>query len=149
MVVRVQTKSFELGEEVAALTQGRIETGAVVTFTGLCRGKTGADAISAMTLECYEAMAIAELEALEGQARARWSLDDVLIIHRHGRLTPGEVIVLVVTLSAHRKDAFAAAEFLMDFLKTQAPFWKKEEGPQGESWVAAKEDDDAAKERWQ
>ncbi len=148
MAVRVQEEPFDLGAEATALSAGRIETGAIVTFTGLCRGKTHGDTVTALTLECYVDMAVAELSRLEAEARKRWSLDDVLIVHRYGRLTPGEVIVLVITLSAHRKDAFAAAEFLMDVLKTDAPFWKKEEDENGARWVEAKASDDAARDRW-
>ena len=148
MAVRVQREDFDLGAEVRQLTAGRTDIGAVATFSGLCRGVTGTEAIGAMTLETYEAMAIAELERIEVEARARWPLQDALIIHRFGRLEPGDNIVLVVTLSEHRQAAFAAAEFLMDFLKTNAPFWKFEEKAAGGGWVAAKDEDDRAVARW-
>lgn len=148
MAGRVQREAFDLGVEVARLTAGRIDTGAVVTFTGLCRGLDKDGVIGAMTLETYEPMTLAEFARIEAEARARWPLQDVLIVHRHGRLEPGEVIVLVVTLSAHREAAFEAANFLMDYLKTQAPFWKFEEKAEGGAWVEAKASDDAAAARW-
>lgn len=148
MAVRVQREDFDLGAEVRQLTAGRVDVGAMVTFTGLCRGVTSDKTIGAMTLETYEAMAVAELARIEAEARARWPLQDVLIVHRYGRMEPGDNIVLVVTLSEHRQAAFAAAEFLMDFLKTQAPFWKFEETGSGGGWVAARAEDDAAAERW-
>lgn len=149
MAVRVQREDFDIGAEVRRLTAGRADVGAVVTFSGLCRGRTGGELIGAMTLETYEAMAVAELRRIEAEARARWPLQDVLIIHRFGRLEPGDNIVLVATLSEHRQAAFAAAEFLMDFLKTEAPFWKFEERPAGGAWVEASREDDRAKQRWQ
>lgn len=149
MSVRVQREDFDLGAEVRRLTAGRVDVGAVATFTGLCRGVTGDERIGAMTLETYEDMALAELARIEAEARARWPLQDVLVVHRFGRLEPGDNIVLVVTLSEHRQAAFAAAEFLMDFLKTNAPFWKFEETGKGGGWVAAKEADDDAVARWQ
>lgn len=148
MTVRVQREDFDLGAEVKRLTAGRVDVGAVATFSGLCRGVTGEARIGAMTLETYEAMAVAELERIEAEARARWPLQDVLVVHRYGRMEPGDNIVLVVTLSEHRQAAFAAAEFLMDFLKTDAPFWKFEETPAGGGWVAAKAGDDEAAARW-
>ncbi|MGL4286721.1 MAG: molybdenum cofactor biosynthesis protein MoaE [Phreatobacter sp.] len=148
MAVRVQREDFDQGAEVRRLATGRTDVGAVVTFAGLCRGTTGAETIGAMTIETYEAMALAELSRIEAEARGRWPLQDVLIIHRHGRMEPGDNIVLVVTLSVHREAAFQAAEFLMDYLKTRAPFWKFEEKGSGAGWVAAKEDDGGAAERW-
>lgn len=148
MAVRVQREPFDLGAEVEKLTAGRRDVGAVVTFTGVCRGVEADGVVGAMTLETYEEMALAELARIEAEARGRWPLQDALIVHRHGRLTPGEVIVLVVTLSAHREAAFQAAEFLMDFLKTRAPFWKYEERGEGAGWVAAKDEDDRAMARW-
>jgi molybdopterin synthase catalytic subunit len=134
--------------EVAALTRGRTDVGAVATFTGICRNTDGGVPIAAMTLEHYPAMAEAEIARHVEDAQARWPLLGVTVIHRFGRLVPGENIVLVVTAAAHREAAFAAAEFLMDYLKTRAPFWKKEEQAEGAQWVAAKESDDAAAERW-
>ncbi|MCA0319979.1 MAG: molybdenum cofactor biosynthesis protein MoaE [Proteobacteria bacterium] len=148
MAVRVQREDFDLGAEVKRLTAGRVDVGAVATFTGLCRGLTGDERIGAMTLETYVAMALAELSRIEAEARVRWPLQDVLVVHRYGRLEPGDNIVLVVTLSEHRQAAFAAAEFLMDFLKTNAPFWKFEETGAGGGWVDAKAADDAAADRW-
>lgn len=148
MTVRVQRDDFDLGAEVKRLTAGRIDVGAVATFTGLCRGVTGDATVGAMTLETYEAMAVAELERIEAEARQRWPLQDVLIVHRHGRMEPGDNIVLVVALSEHRQAAFAAAEFIMDFLKTKAPFWKFEETAGKGAWVAAKDADDQAVDRW-
>ncbi len=146
-MIRVQREDFDLAAEMAALTRGR-DSGAVVSFTGLVRGGSGRDAISAMTLEHYPGMTEKALEAIEREAHARWPLDASLIIHRHGRLEPGENIVLVITCSAHRRDAFEAAEYLMDWLKTKAPFWKLEEGPDGARWVDARESDEQATKRW-
>lgn len=148
-MIRVQREDFDVGAEIAWMTAGREDIGAVVSFTGLVRGGVGADAITAMTLEHYPGMTEGELERIEAEARERWPLSASLIVHRHGRLVPGENIVLVITASPHRQAAFEAAEFLMDFLKTNAPFWKKEERAGGESgWVEAKAADDAAAERW-
>jgi molybdopterin synthase catalytic subunit len=148
-VIRVQLEDFDAGAEIRALTEGRTDIGAVVTFTGLVRGGGGAEAISAMTLEHYPGMTERELERIEREAHERWPLDASLIVHRYGRLLPGDNIVLVVTASKHRHAAFEAASFLMDYLKTNAPFWKKEELATGASaWVAAKAVDDDAAERW-
>lgn len=149
MAVRLQREPFDAGAEAACLAEGREEVGAVVTFTGLCR--RGADSgapLTALTLECYPEMAEQELARIEAEARARWPLADALVIHRHGRIRPGEPIVFVATLSAHRAAAFEAAQFLMDYLKTSAPFWKQEETEDGTSWVAAKAVDDDAARRW-
>ena len=148
MSVRLQREDFDVAAETRQLTAGRTDVGAVVTFTGICRAGPEGERISAMMLDHYPAMAQAELERIEAQARERWPLQGALIIHRHGRLVPGENIVLVITLSAHRQAAFEAAEFLMDYLKNRAPFWKKEEREQGSSWVAAKAEDEEALERW-
>ena len=148
MAVRLQREDFDVAVETRRLTAGREDVGAVVTFTGICRAGPPGERIAAMTLEHYPQMAQEELERIEAQARERWPLQDSLIVHRHGRLTPGENIVLVVTLSAHRQAAFAAAEFLMDYLKSRAPFWKKEERAQGEAWVAEKAEDEEALGRW-
>jgi molybdopterin synthase catalytic subunit len=145
MTVRIQAAPFDAAAEAAALTAGRTDIGAVVTFTGLCREDGG---LTALTLECYVEMAEAEIARLVDEAAARWPLLGVTVIHRFGRLQPGEPIVLVATASAHRQAAFAAAEFLMDYLKTRAPFWKKEERAVGAGWVAAKAEDDAALARW-
>ena len=148
MTVRIQREVFDTGAEIARLTKGREDVGAVVTFTGLCRSDGETGPIRAMTLEHYPGMAEEELGRLEERARERWPLQDCLIVHRYGRLVPGDPIVLVVTLSTHREAAFEAASFLMDFLKTSAPFWKQEEGAEGEQWVDAKATDDAARDRW-
>lgn len=148
MAVRVQAGDFDLAAEVRALTAGRTDLGAIVTFTGTVRDKAGGDPLTAMTLEHYPGMTESELARVETEARERWSLQACLIIHRFGRLVPGENIVLVVTASAHREAAFEAARFLMDYLKANAPFWKQEERASGASWVEAKESDDRAAERW-
>lgn len=149
MSVRLQREDFDVSAEVAALTRGRTDIGAVVNFIGICRAGPDDDRISAMTLDHYPEMAQAELERIEAEARERWPLQGVAIIHRHGRLVPGDNIVLVVTASMHRQAAFEAASFLMDYLKTRAPFWKKEERASGTGWVAAKDEDDAAVARWE
>ncbi|HVG51929.1 MAG TPA: molybdopterin synthase catalytic subunit MoaE [Xanthobacteraceae bacterium] len=146
--IRIQREDFDVAAEQRLISQGRPDIGAVVTFTGICRGGEGADAISAMTLEHYPGMAEQEIAGHVEEAEQRWALKGVTVIHRHGRLVPGDNIVLVVTASSHRGDAFAAAEFLMDFLKTRAPFWKQEERVDGKSWVEAKDQDDLAAERW-
>jgi molybdopterin synthase catalytic subunit len=144
VTVRIQREDFDVGAEILALTQGRADIGAVATFTGICRD----DGIAAMTLEHYPGMAEVEIARHVEEARTRWPLSGATVIHRYGRLTPGENIVLVVTASSHREAAFAAAEFLMDYLKTRAPFWKKEERADGVGWVEARQIDAAAAERW-
>lgn len=148
--VRIQHDPFDAAAESARLTDGRTDVGAVVTFTGLCRADAGAagQSLGALTLEHYPGMAEEEIERHVDEARRRWPLLGAVVVHRHGRLVPGDPIVLVVTASAHRGAAFAAAEFLMDWLKTSAPFWKKEERSDGGDWVEAKSSDDAATERW-
>jgi molybdopterin synthase catalytic subunit len=133
---------------VAMLTRGRTDIGAVVTFTGICRADEKGEAIAALTLEYYPGMAEAEIARHVDEARARWPLLAVTVIHRHGRIAPGEDIVLVITASSHRQGAFAAAEFLMDYLKARAPFWKQVETTAGKTWIEAKSGDDAAAERW-
>ena len=149
MAVRVQTEDFDIAAEIAALTAGRTDIGAVVTFTGLVRGSAGGRDLVSMTLEHYPGMTEAELAAVEADANARWPLQASLIVHRVGDLRPGANIVLVVTASPHRHAAFQAAEFLMDYLKTRAPFWKKETCVGGDAaWVDARESDDAAVARW-
>ncbi|HEX5957304.1 MAG TPA: molybdenum cofactor biosynthesis protein MoaE [Hyphomicrobiaceae bacterium] len=146
MSIRVQREDFDIGAEVARLTAGRIEVGAIVTFTGTVRGAAGG---AGMTLEHYPGMTEDELARVEAEATQRWPLLASLVVHRVGTLKPGDNIVLVVTASAHRQAAFEAAEFLMDYLKTRAPFWKKELGQDGsERWVEARESDDRAAERW-
>ena len=148
MAVRVQEADFDLAAEMAALRAGRTDIGAMVSFTGLVRGAPKAGAIDEMTLEHYPGMTEKALEKIEAEAQARWDLQASLIIHRYGRLTPGEQIVLVITASPHRGDAFAAAEFLMDYLKSRAPFWKREGSGAGAEWVDARESDEDALERW-
>jgi len=150
LTVRVQTADFDAALEAAALTRGRTEVGAVVTFTGLVRGERGGRELKSLTLEHYPGMTDAELERIEAEARARFQLTDCLIVHRVGELRPGDNIVLVVTAAPHREAAFDAAAFLMDYLKTRAPFWKKETETSGAGgWVDARECDSAALERWQ
>src|SRR5499427_7624916 len=146
--IRLQTADFDAAAEAAVLTRERTDVGAVVTFTGICRGSEAGEPVAAMTLEHYPGMAEAEITCHVDEAQARWPLLGVTVIHRYGRLVPGDNIVLVVTAASHRGDAFAAAEFLMDYLKTRAPFWKQEERSGGAAWVDAKEADDAAAERW-
>jgi molybdopterin synthase catalytic subunit len=147
--VRVQKEDFDVGAEVRRLTAGRTDVGAVVTFTGTVRGESGGGALTSMTLEHYPGMTEAELAAVEAEAIRRWPLQASLIVHRIGRLVPGDNIVLVATASAHREAAFAAAEFLMDYLKTRAPFWKKEQSVGGgERWVESRDCDEQAAERW-
>jgi molybdopterin synthase catalytic subunit len=149
VTVRVQREDFDLGAEVQRLTAGRTDIGAVVTFTGTVRGDAGGKPVATMSLEHYPGMTESELARVEGEAAARWPLQASLIIHRYGELRPGDNIVLVITASAHRDAAFEAAAFLMDYLKTRAPFWKKEIGPDGEAvWVDARPSDDRAMERW-
>lgn len=146
--IRLQRENFDPAAETAALTRGRTDVGAVVVFTGICRGDDGGDPIAAMTLEHYPGMAEAEIARHVAEAEQRWALTGVIVIHRFGRLVPGDNIVLVATAAKHRGDAFSAAEFLMDYLKTRAPFWKREERTGETAWVAATEADDAAAERW-
>ncbi|MFC5066775.1 molybdenum cofactor biosynthesis protein MoaE [Flaviflagellibacter deserti] len=148
MAVRLQSEPFDAGAEIARLTKGRTDVGAVVSFTGLCRADGETGAISAMTLEHFPGMAEEELGRLETQARERWPLLDCLIVHRYGRLVPGDPIVLVIALSGHRQAAFEAANFLMDYLKTSAPFWKNEESESGSQWVSAKVEDDQRRNLW-
>jgi molybdopterin synthase catalytic subunit len=148
--VRVQADDFDLGAEVRSLTGGRTDIGAVVTFTGTVRDTGMTGPISSMTLEHYPGMTENELSAVEAEALSRWPLQASLIIHRYGPLKPGENIVLVVTASAHRHAAFEAAMYLMDYLKSRAPFWKKEAAPDGSGrWVDARECDLGALQRWQ
>jgi molybdopterin synthase catalytic subunit len=146
--VRLQREDFDAAAEAAALTRGRSDIGAVVTFSGICRGAEADEPIAALNLEHYPGMAEAEIMRHVEEANARWPLLGATVIHRHGRIQPGENIVLVVTASSHREAAFAAAEFLMDYLKTRAPFWKQVESKSGATWVDAKDTDDAAAARW-
>ena len=148
MKIRVQSEAFDLGVEVDAMRAGRTDIGAIASFVGLARDLNEGSGVAAMTLEHYPGMTEKALAALVEEASSRWALLDVTVIHRVGRLLPGDPIVLVVVASSHRGEAFAACEFIMDFLKTRAPFWKKEETPHGDRWVEARASDDAAAERW-
>ena len=149
MGVKVQREDFDVASEVDTLASGRTDIGAIVTFTGRVRDDDKGRPIKSMTLEHYPGMTEEELSRIEADANARWPLQASLIIHRTGELSPGDNIVLVVTASAHRQAALEAAGFLMDYLKTRAPFWKKETGPAGESsWVEARENDETAATRW-
>lgn len=146
--IRIQEGDFDAAQEIAALSQGRTDIGAIVTFSGICRGSENGAPIAALTLEHYPGMAEAEIGRHADEALSRWPLQGLTVIHRFGRIAPGENIVLVVTASAHRQAAFEAAEFLMDYLKTSAPFWKREESATGTNWVEARDHDDAAAARW-
>ena len=146
--ISLQREPFDAAAEAAALRRGRTDIGAIVTFTGICRGEENGAPIAALTLEHYPGMAEAEIERHVQEAKARWPLLGVTVIHRYGRMVPGEDIVVVVTTSSHRAAAFAAAEFLMDYLKTRAPFWKQVEKAGAKTWVEAKATDDAAAGRW-
>lgn len=148
MTVRVQKDNFDVGREISEMTRGNLAIGAVASFVGTVRGSNDGSGVSAMTLEHYPGMTESALEAIVAQARGRWNVFDALVVHRYGRLQPGDPIVLVVVASAHRGEAFSACEFIMDFLKTEAPFWKKEETPQGSRWVDVRETDNCAAERW-
>jgi molybdopterin synthase catalytic subunit len=148
VIIRIQQADFDIAREIAALTQSRTDIGAVVTFSGICRGGEGDKAIAALTLEHYPGMAEAEIGRHVTGATARWPLTGVTVIHRVGRIEPGENIMVVLTASAHRQAAFQAAEFLMDYLKASAPFWKREESKGGTSWVDARSHDDEAAARW-
>jgi molybdopterin synthase catalytic subunit len=146
--IRLQREDFDAAAEAAKLTRGRTDIGAVVTFTGVCRDNEAGHGVAAMTLEHYPGMAEEEIARHVLDAQSRWPLLGVTVIHRHGRMVPGDNIVLVVTASAHREAAFESASYLMDFLKTQAPFWKLEERAGGKNWVEAKSADDDAAKRW-
>ena len=144
----LQREPFDAALVAAELTHGRSDAGALVTFTGICRGEENGEPIAALTLEHYPGMAEAEIERHVVEAVERWPLLGVTVVHRYGRILPGENIVLVATVSSHREAAFSAAEFLMDYLKTRAPFWKQVEKAGGKSWIEAKTIDDVAAERW-
>jgi molybdopterin synthase catalytic subunit len=146
--IRLQREAFDVAAEVERMSRGRTDIGAVVTFTGLCRADEDGKPIAALTLEHYPGMAEAEIARHVEEANARWPLLGVTVVHRYGRIEPGEVIVVVATASSHREAAFAAASFLMDYLKTRAPFWKQVESVRGKTWVGAKATDDTAAERW-
>jgi molybdopterin synthase catalytic subunit len=146
--IRIQEVDFDVAREIAALSKGRTDVGAVVSFSGICRGSENGEPIAALTLEHYPGMAEAEIKRHTDEALSRWPLTGLTVIHRVGRITPGENIVLVLAASAHRQAAFEAAEFLMDYLKANAPFWKREESAAGTSWIEAHDHDDAAAARW-
>lgn len=147
-MIRVQADDFDPGAELAALTAGRRDIGGAVSFVGLVRDMADGAPITAMTLEHYPKMTEAKLAEIEAEAHRRWPLAASLIVHRYGRLEPGERIVLVIAASAHRQAAFEACAFLVDWLKTKAPFWKLEETPSGAHWVEARAADDEAAKRW-
>jgi molybdopterin synthase catalytic subunit len=148
VAVRVQATPFDPAAELAAFLRGRVDAGGIACFIGVCRDRHDGRPVTAMTLEHYPGMTEAEIGRIEAEARRRWPLHDVQVVHRCGRLLPGEPIVLVLTAAAHRAAALEACSFLIDWLKTKAPFWKLEETPDGERWVDARESDDAAAERW-
>jgi molybdopterin synthase catalytic subunit len=148
VTVRIQEADFDVARESALLTRGRTDIGAVVSFSGICRGTEGSGEIAALKLEHYPGMAEAEIGRHAQEAMTRWPLQGLTVIHRFGRIEPGQNIVLVLTASQHRQAAFEAAEFLMDYLKTSAPFWKQEEGAKETKWIEARAHDDAAARRW-
>jgi len=147
--VRVQTEDFDAGAEIARLRQGNAKVGAVAAFIGVARDVNDGESVAALTLEHYPGMTERALEGIVAEARARWRLIDVLVVHRVGELKPTDQIVLVAVTSANRGEAFAACEFIMDYLKTRAPFWKKERTPEGAHWVEARVTDDDAAARWE
>jgi molybdopterin synthase catalytic subunit len=149
MTVRIQTGDFDAGAEIAALRRSNPKIGAVASFIGVCRDVNDGGAVTKMTLEHYPGMTEKALEKIVAEANARWKVMDVLVVHRVGELKPADQIVLVVVAGGHRGEAFAACEFIMDYLKTRAPFWKKEETPQGPRWVEARTSDDDAAQRWE
>lgn len=146
--IRVQTAPLDIGAEHTRIAALGHDTGAIASFAGLMRDSNEGDAVLAMTLEHYPGMTESALEDIVTRARSRWALGAVTVVHRVGRMVPGDTIVLVLTAATHRGEAFAACEFIMDFLKTRAPFWKKEEMPCGSRWVAARASDDDAAARW-
>lgn len=148
MSVLISKSPIDVSSEIEKISRDRTDIGAVVTFTGICRGDEQGVPIDALTLEHYPDMANTEIGRHIDKAKSRWPLIDVRVVHRVGRIKPGEIIVAVLTASAHRQAAFSAAEFIMDYLKTHAPFWKKIEQKDGNHWVEARESDDAASERW-
>jgi len=147
-VIRIQTEDFDAGAEIARLRAGNPKIGAVASFVGVCRDVNDGESVATMTLEHYPGMTEKALAGIVEEARGRWRIDDVTVIHRVGEMKPTDQIVLVVVASGHRGDAFAACEFIMDYLKTRAPFWKKEATPSGAHWVDARETDDDAAARW-
>ncbi len=149
MAVRIQHEDFDAGAEIARLRGADPNVGAVACFIGVARDVNDGERVATLTLEHYPGMTERALQDICAQARARWKLIDLLVVHRVGKLKPTDPIVLVVVTSAHRGDAFAACEFVMDYLKTEAPFWKKEVTPAGERWVDARASDDEARQRWE
>lgn len=148
MTVKIQTQDFDVSAEIAALRRGNPKVGAVASFVGVVRDANEGDRVAEMTLEHYPGMTEKAIEKIINQAMGRWQVLDALVIHRVGTLRPTDQIVLVIVTSGHRGDAFAACEFIMDYLKTRAPFWKKEQSGKGARWVEARETDDIAAERW-
>ncbi|HSD41644.1 MAG TPA: molybdopterin synthase catalytic subunit MoaE [Burkholderiales bacterium] len=146
--IRIQTEDFDAGAEIAKIRAGNPKVGAVASFVGVCRDTNDGDAVATMTLEHYPGMTEKALAKIVDEAIARWRVIDVIVVHRVGELKPTDQIVLVVVSGGHRGDAFAACEFIMDYLKTRAPFWKKEQTPEGARWVEARTSDDDAAERW-
>lgn len=147
-MIRVQAEDFDVGAELARMTGSRTDIGGVASFIGLVRDIADGDEIRSMTLEHYPGMTEKQLAKIEADARARWPLQDVLVVHRYGKLDPGDQIVLVLTASEHRQAALESCQFLIDWLKTKAPFWKLEDRESGAAWVDAREADDAAADRW-
>src|ERR1700735_3690585 len=148
VTIRIQEADFDIAREIAALTHARTDIGAVVSFSGICRNSENGDAIAALTLEHYPGMAEAEIARHAETAMSRWPLTGLTVIHRVGRIIPGENIVLVLTASQHRQAAFQAAEFLMDYLKANAPFWKRVDSADGASWIDVRDQDEDAASRW-
>jgi molybdopterin synthase catalytic subunit len=148
VTVRIQTEPFDAGELLQAFSHGRTDAGAVVSFTGLARAATAGQAVTTLELDAYPRFTLPVIEAMADEARARFPVQDVLVVHRYGPIAPGEAIVFVATAAEHRRAAFEAADYLMDRLKTEAPFWKKEHGPDGARWIEAREDDHRDVERW-
>ena len=148
-MIKVQREDFDIGEEISRMTKDNTAIGGLASFVGLVRDIAGGKNITSMTLEHYPGMTERQLEKLEAEARQRWPLQDVLIVHRYGELLPGDRIVLVVTASSHREASLRSCEFLIDWLKTKAPFWKLEDTQSGAKWVAARDEDDKAADRWE
>src|SRR3981189_1917068 len=148
VTIRIQEADFDIGHEIAALTNSRTDVGAVVTFSGICRGSENGEPIAALTLEHYPGMAEAEIQRHVAAANGHWATTGPTGVHRVGRITPGENIVVVLAASQRRQASFQAAEFLMDYLKANAPFWKREESPKGTSWIEAHGHDETAAKRW-
>jgi molybdopterin synthase catalytic subunit len=148
MAARIQTEPFDAAELLAAFSRGRLDAGAVVSFTGLARAATDGQAVTRLELDAYPRVTLPAIEAMEADARARFDVQDVLVAHRYGPIEPGEAIVFVATAAEHRRAAFEAADYLMDRLKTEAPFWKKETGPDGDRWIEARAEDHEDSGRW-